>query len=126
MKNYWLMLMVLLLANAGLWGQNGASYDDIQWACEVLDCSQKYEGEDYSAKKVLGTPDVYLSRPRASSNGYLFGWREKEDDEARGEVFVTVKFCNPLKASRVLVAENSNPGTRERRSPGGIISGMLV
>ncbi|MCB9232014.1 MAG: OmpA family protein [Bacteroidia bacterium] len=87
------------------------NFEKVQWACEVTACSQQYEVENYSSKMALGAPDVFQTRPRASSYCYLFGFREKEDDRAEGEVFLTVKFCNPQKANRVLVAENFTPGS---------------
>jgi outer membrane protein OmpA-like peptidoglycan-associated protein len=85
--------------------------ENIQWSSSILECSQSYSTEDYSNKKILGAPDVYLEHPRASSNSYLFGYREKEDDESSEDAFIKVAFNNPQKANRIVIAENANPGT---------------
>ena len=91
----------------------GLAQDDmskVQWACEIIEGSEEYKTDDYANVKALGAPDVFGQRPRPSSNSFLFGWREKEDDETPTEASLTVKFCMPAKANRVLVAENCAPG----------------
>lgn len=87
-----------------------AQWTNVQWACEVIACSQQYSSEDYASVRALGAPDVFLTRARASSYSYLFGWDEKTDTEVE-TASVMVKFCTPQKANRLLIAESSSPGS---------------
>ena len=97
-----------LLCCATLFAQS-----QVQWACEVEDCSETYSsGEpDYKPQAAIGEPDVWDTRPRASSKCFLFGWDEQPDTEVRGEAFIKVKFCEPQQVNRVAVVENCKPGT---------------
>lgn len=100
-----LLFVIFILFQTSISGQN------IQWASQVLECSQTYSEVDYSSQQILGVPDVYLEYPRASSKSYLFGYREKEDDESSEDAFIKVSFSNPQKANRIVIVENTAPGT---------------
>ncbi len=81
--------MQVLLYSNGI-AQDLVGFDDVQWACKVVACSQQYNVDDYSSVRALGKPDAYTFRSFASSNCFLFGYREKEDDETSDEAFLTV------------------------------------
>lgn len=95
MKKTLVFLAFALLIDLNSFAQGVVGFDDVQWACKIVDGSQKYKVDDYSPVRALGKPDAYTFRPYASSNCFLFGYREKEDDETSDEAFLTVEFCTP-------------------------------
>jgi hypothetical protein len=83
----------------------------VEWASEVLDCSQNYDTDDFADVQLLGEPDIYNTRPRGSTLSFLFGWIVETDSETEMDAYIKVGFSNPQKANRVVVAENYNPGS---------------
>jgi len=103
MKNR--IVLVLCFITQIIFAQN------VQWACEVLDCSQKYLNEKYSSIQACGVPNAYLKRPKASSNSFVMGCIEETNKETTQEAFIQLKYCTPKLISQVSILENSGPGS---------------
>lgn len=75
---------------------------NVQWAFRVLDCSSQKESKAYSAKQVLGRPNVL---PGSGEN--VNAWQPKGN---RKEDFIKVGFMIPIKPKQIVIAESFNPG----------------
>lgn len=97
-KRFLVFFPVLLFAS-GLLGQR------VLWATRVIDKSSEYGEKRYSAKQVLGKPNVlpnFRDSPCAWSP-----FRE----QSRTDEFIHVSFARPMKIRQVAVAESHNPGS---------------
>ena len=93
-----LLILPLILVATSLVGQR------VQWASEVVGKSSEYGEKRYSAKQVLGKPDVlpnYRDSPCSWSP-----FRE----QSRVDEFIHVGFSKPMAIRQVAVAESHNPG----------------
>lgn len=94
MKNVFLFLLSILFCLQSF-AQN------VQWAFHVLEYSSQKESEKYSAKQVLGKPNVL---PACGEN--TKAWQPKG-----GKVeYIKVGFLNPMKAKQLIIAESFHPG----------------
>ncbi|MGB3618855.1 MAG: OmpA family protein, partial [Catalinimonas sp.] len=95
LRTVWCML--LLFTPAVL------SAQEVQWASEVLDFSSELSEREYSARQILGEPDV-LPAGGESPNS----WVPKNEDKRNS---IKVGFEKPMRIQQVAVAEAFNPGS---------------
>lgn len=76
---------------------------EVQWAYKVTDHSSQVGTKEFSAKQVLGRPNVL---PRSGKNANA--WEPKGTGEKTE--FIKVSFLNPMRAKFILVAESNHPG----------------
>ncbi len=74
---------------------------DVLWASEVIEFSSELSNTEYSAKQVLGKPNVY---PLGGENPNA--WLPKKPDRVD---FVKVGFTKPIKVQQIAIAESMNP-----------------
>jgi OmpA-OmpF porin, OOP family len=99
LNSFFLGLFVLLF-----FGNTGLS-QQVEWASKLLRYSSQYGKKQFSAKQVLGKPNVlpyYGSSPVA--------WAPSSEDGKMIE-YVMVEFENPVQVQQIAVAENLNPGS---------------
>ncbi|MBL7911526.1 MAG: OmpA family protein [Bacteroidia bacterium] len=75
----------------------------VQWAYKVVEHSSQVGTKEYSAKQVLGRPNVL---PRSGKNANA--WEPKGGGEKTE--FIKVNFLTPMKAKYILVGESNHPG----------------
>ncbi len=78
-----------------------AQAQDVLWASEVIEFSSELSNTEYSAKQVLGKPNVY---PLGGENPNA--WLPKKPDRVD---FIKVGFKKPIKAQQIAIAESMNP-----------------
>jgi hypothetical protein len=74
-----------------------------QWASSVLAVSSQYSDTAWSARQVLGPPDVY---PGSGDNGNA--WASRDADA--GNEFIEVGFAQPMPMRELQIFETYNPG----------------
>jgi hypothetical protein len=74
-----------------------------RWASSVLAVSSQYSADAWSARQVLGPPDVY---PGSGDNGRA--WASREADA--GDEFIEVGFAQPMSMRELQIYETFNPG----------------
>ncbi len=79
----------------------------VQWAFKVIEHSSQVGTKEYSAKQVLGRPNVL---PRSGKNANA--WEPKGSGE-KAE-FIKVSFLTPMMAKYILIAESNHPGYLSR------------
>jgi len=84
----------------------GASAQQVQWASEVLEFSSELTPLQYSAKQILGKPNV-LPGGGESPNAWT-------PDRSNKEEFVKVGFDTPIKVRQISIGESYNPSTITR------------
>jgi outer membrane protein OmpA-like peptidoglycan-associated protein len=101
MKRFFILSGLLFFAFAGI-AQN------VQWASRVLNKSSEYSDRQYSAKQVLGRPNVlpvFRDSPCA--------WSPFKEQNRQDE-FIHVAYKKPMRIRQVAVAESYNPGAVSR------------
>ena len=73
------------------------------WASSVLAVSSQYSADSWSARQVLGPPDVY---PGFGDNGKA--WASRDADA--GDEFIEVGFAQPMPLRELQIYETFNPG----------------
>lgn len=84
----------------------GASAQQVQWASEVIEFSSELTPLQYSAKQILGKPNV-LPGGGESPNAWT-------PDRSNKEEFVKVGFETPIKVRQISIGESYNPSTITR------------
>jgi OOP family OmpA-OmpF porin len=74
---------------------------EVQWAAEVIEFSSELTPIQYSAKQVLGKPDV-LPAGGQSPNAWA-------PDKPKRKEFLRVGFANPISIQQIAIAESHNP-----------------
>jgi OOP family OmpA-OmpF porin len=80
----------------------GAVAQEVQWASEVLEFSSELTPVQYSARQILGKPNV-LPAGGQSPNAWA-------PDRPKRKEFVKVGFERPMKIQQIAIAESHNPG----------------
>ncbi|MBA2611969.1 MAG: OmpA family protein [Bacteroidetes bacterium] len=96
MKKIILLVLVLSLP-IFIFSQN------VQWAYKVVDFSSQVGTAEFSAKQVLGRPNVL---PRNGKNANA--WEPKGTGEK--VEFIKVSFLTPMRSKYILVGESNHPG----------------
>ena len=99
MKKIVILFWTILLAFASL-------AQEVEWASSILGHSSQFSVRQYSAKQVLGKPNV-LPNLGASPNA----WSPKK--KSRME-YIKVGFDKPMRIRQVAIAETHNPGGIEK------------
>lgn len=79
---------------------------EVEWAGSVLDHSSQFSVRQYSAKQIIGKPNV-LPNLGASPNA----WSPKKKNRIE---FIKVGFDKPMRIRQVAIAETHNPGGIEK------------
>jgi len=80
-----------------------ATAPGLQWATSVLGWSSEWSPTSWSAKNVLGAPNVY------PAHGDLqLAWAARDPDAP--VEFIEVGFAQPMRASALSIVETFNPG----------------
>ncbi|XP_048775102.2 uncharacterized protein LOC125679709 [Ostrea edulis] len=79
-----------------------------QWASEVTNFSSQYNAGSYSAKQILGKPDMY---PRYG--GTKGSWIQATG-QLNGHQFIEVKFRDKVFLTNVVIYETGNAGSVKR------------
>lgn len=74
---------------------------EVQWATKVIDFSSELTPVQYSAKQVLGKPDVL---PSGGQNPNAWA-----PDKPKRKEFLKVGFDNPMNIQQIAIAESHNP-----------------
>lgn len=82
---------------------------DVQWACRIIETSERSQGEWFSVKEVLGVPNVFPSGPKENGYGWIMDLNNPE--KMAQHIFVTVGFCKNIVAKQIAIVENFNPGS---------------
>lgn len=90
-------LIVGLLAGVLVSGQAQI----VQWASEVLDFSSELTPVQYSAKQILGKPNVL---PAGGQNANAW-----TPDKPKRKEYIKVGYSNPIQIQQVAIAESHNP-----------------
>lgn len=90
-------LIVGLLA--GVWVSGQAQI--VQWASEVVDFSSELTPVQYSARQILGKPNVL---PAGGQNANAW-----TPDKPKRKEFIKVGYSNPIQIQQVAIAESHNP-----------------
>ena len=101
MKRFFFLTGLLLIAFSGF-SQN------VQWASRVLGKSSEYSDRQYSAKQVLGRPNVlpvFRDSPCA--------WSPFKEQN-RTDEYIHVGYKKAMRVRQVAVAESYNPGSVSR------------
>src|SRR4051812_30642585 len=85
------------------------SQQEVRWACKIAGTNDTYNGMWYSPKRVLGVPDVYPGYGEAA-NGYDWAPGYNDNGLPEKDVYISVSFCDPIRAQQVVILENANPG----------------
>ncbi len=80
---------------------SGANAQVVQWASKVLDFSSELTPVQYSAKQVLGKPDV-MPAGGQSPNAWV-------PDRPKRKEFIKVGFEHPMSIRQIAIAESHNP-----------------
>lgn len=75
----------------------------MQWAATLIGFSSQYSEENWSARRVLGPPDVYPQH-----GDQVNAWASKGADDA--DEWIEVGFAQPMRASAIELYETFNPG----------------
>lgn len=79
---------------------------DVQWAYRVLEFSSQQTDIDFSARQVLGRPNVY---PASGENRNA--WQPKDKS---AEQFIKVGFRTPIIPKQIVIAETNHPGSIQK------------
>lgn len=82
------------------------SAQDIQWASRLIKYSSQYSATSYSARQVLGRPNVIPPNYGASQ----VAWAPVREDN-NGLDHVWVAFDRPMQVQQIAIVENLNPGS---------------
>ncbi len=99
MKKIVLLFWIITLAFASL-------AQEVEWAGSILSHSSQFSVRQYSAKQILGKPNV-LPNLGASPNA----WSPKKKSRIE---YIKVGFDKPMRIRQVAVAETHNPGGIEK------------
>ena len=91
------VLIVGLLSVLTLVGQAQV----VQWASEVIDFSSELTPVQYSARQILGKPNVL---PAGGQNANAW-----TPDKPKRKEFIKVGYSNPIQIQQVAIAESYNP-----------------
>lgn len=94
MKKF-LPLVLLMIISISAYSQT------VQWATEVIDVSSELTPVQYSAKQILGKPNV-LPAGGESPNAWT-------PERANKKEFIKVGFENPIQIRQIAIAESYNP-----------------
>jgi len=75
----------------------------VQWAATVRDVSSEYSSDGWSARQVLGPPDVF-----PASGDIPKAWASLTPDA--NEEYIEVGFAQPMRAVGIDIYETFNPG----------------
>jgi len=95
-KNHFLLSALLIFLMTFSYAQT------VQWASRVLDFSSQKSETAYSARQVLGAPDVM---PKGGQSPCA--WEPAEEGK---EEFIKVVFDKPMQIRQIVVAESFNAG----------------
>jgi len=95
MKTTFLSCLILVGLSVTLKAQ------EVQWATKVIDFSSELTPVQYSAKQVLGKPDVL---PSGGQNPNAWA-----PDKPKRKEFLKVGFDNPMNIQQIAIAESHNP-----------------
>lgn len=95
MKRTLLPLLILFALSGRLQGQ------EVQWATKLIEFSSELTPLQYSARQVLGKPDV-LPAGGPSPNAW-------SPDKPRRKEFLKVGFDHPISIEQIAIAESHNP-----------------
>ena len=102
MKKQYFIFIALLVYLVPTYGQN------VQWAWRVINKSSEYSERQYSAKQVLGIPNVLPSFRESPCAWSPF------KKESRVDEFIHVAYKTPMHIRQVAVAESYNAGAISR------------
>ncbi|HEY8401314.1 MAG TPA: OmpA family protein [Cytophagaceae bacterium] len=98
-------IICVLFLNTSLSAQN------VQWACKLVSTNDPTTYDWYVPSDAIGVPNVY---PNSKNGGHawIVGYNHNGIDyEAKGAIYITVEFCNPVFTQQVVVAETHAPGS---------------
>src|SRR6187551_104940 len=95
MKRTLLSFVILLLVCQWLQAQ------EVQWASRVIDFSSELTPVQYSARQILGKPNVL---PAGGQNPNAW-----TPDKPKRKEFIKVGFATPMQIQQVAIAESHNP-----------------
>ncbi len=79
---------------------------DIQWAYRVLEYSSQQGETDFSARQVLGRPNVYPASGESRN-----AWQPKDKNS---EQFIKVGFRTPIIPKQIVIVETNHPGSVQK------------
>ena len=91
------LLSFLILVGIAL----GLQAQEVQWATKVIEYSSELTPVQYSAKQVLGKPNVLPSGGQSPN-----AWAP---DKPKRKEFLKVGFDKPMNIQQIAVAESHNP-----------------
>src|SRR5688572_25383493 len=91
------LLSFLILVGISL----GSRAQEVQWATKVIEFSSELTPVQYSARQVLGKPDVLPSGGQSPN-----AWAP---DRPKRKEFLKLGFDNPIHVRQIAIAESHNP-----------------
>ncbi|MEQ8425575.1 MAG: OmpA family protein, partial [Cyclobacteriaceae bacterium] len=95
------MNRILLIATFTLVAHGIATSQVVQWGSKVIDFSSELTPVQYSAKQILGKPNVL---PAGGQNPNAW-----TPDKPKRKEFIKIGFDNPIQLEQVAIAESYNP-----------------
>src|SRR4051812_17774823 len=100
MRRYLLLVFFALVLSSTAFSQ------EVQWASKVLEFSSELTPVQYSAKQVLGKPNVM---PAGGQNPSAW-----TPDKPKRKEFIKVGYDHPIQVQQIAIAESYNPSALSR------------